>query len=304
MPFKARAVDVVADIDAAMATAATEKVPTAQVVRVLLPHGDADVRLASIDAAAGHLRLHQLSLDDSGEVEVGRQAIVKLASLGDAVAEGMAVLLKGGGPSGSVLLRLVFEQPDLAQTWATALRRGQHRGEAAANGVAADEVDDDAQLAARRQPQSGTAADANKDEQDITSNSGRVDHAMLSALITQQEEQVRLLEAINGQKDEQLTQLQQKLEDALDKLREGQEEYSRNQRTVQAQQQVIEILQGRHQVASAAEAACNLNAMATASGAAAAARAGASGPLAAMYAQAAGMPIPSTFPTQGAATMA
>jgi len=73
---------------------------------------------------------------------------------------------------------------------------------------------------------------------------------------------------------------------------------------VQTQQHVIEILQGRLQVASAAEAACNMNAVAAANGAAAAARAGACGPVAAMHAQAAGMAISSVLPMPVAATRA
>mmetsp|Transcript_22819 Transcript_22819/g.47335 ORF Transcript_22819/g.47335 Transcript_22819/m.47335 type:complete len:191 (-) Transcript_22819:43-615(-) len=103
---------------------------------------------------------------------------------------------------------------------------------------------------------------------------------MLRVLLEQLQQQVGLLEAINDRKAEHLLELQGKLEWALEKLQHGQEEYGRQQCELQSQQQVIDALSRRKQAAQAAEGACMANAMQAATGARAAARAGATGPLA------------------------
>merc|ERR1712217_708220 len=80
----------------------------------------------------------------------------------------------------------------------------------------------------------------------------------------------RLLETINGQKEQQLLQMQQQLEDSLTKLQECQVTYAQQQRLVDEQQNTINALRMRSQAAFAAEAACTANGRAAAAGAAAA----------------------------------
>lgn len=241
------------------ATGRREEPPESQVVQVLLPQGSADLRLASIDYDEGRLSLHQIKIGDSGEVALGPEATVALGSIGDAAHDGKVVLLRAGGPSGRVLLRLVFEDEGLAKTWAQALSLIGRAPAAGATG-------------APPAPPTGPCAPS--------AGQGTGSREMLCALILQQEEQVKLLETINRRKEEQLLQMQGGLEAALGKLQQGQVEYAQQQRILDSQQRVIEGLQSQLQVASAAEAACNMNAMNAAAGAAAATRAGATGPLA------------------------
>eukprot|EP00931_Biecheleriopsis_adriatica_P096776 TRINITY_DN70466_c0_g1_i1.p1 TRINITY_DN70466_c0_g1~~TRINITY_DN70466_c0_g1_i1.p1 ORF type:complete len:332 (+),score=124.16 TRINITY_DN70466_c0_g1_i1:48-998(+) len=212
-----------------------------QVVQVVLPDGDVDVRLASVDYTSGQLVLRQLSFDDSGEVSIGGTANVKLASIGAAVADGACVKLHAGNKSGRVLLKLDFDGNEtVAKAWADALSKASP-------------------------PPSSKGAD---------SGDAR---SMLKSLIQQQEEQVRLLETIIERKSEQVLQMQTHLEGALEKLQLGQELYAEQQKVVNSQQQKIQELQGRIQssdkVATSAEAACAANAAEAAAGAAAAARA-------------------------------
>jgi len=85
-------------------------------------------------------------------------------------------------------------------------------------------------------------------------------------LIEQQEEQARLLEALNQRKSEELLKLQERLEGALGMLHEGQVAYATQQRVLDAQQRQIEQLRGRLQAANTAEAACEMNATQAAAG--------------------------------------
>merc|ERR1712217_676333 len=65
---------------------------------------------------------------------------------------------------------------------------------------------------------------------------------MLRTLVEQQEEQLRLLETINKQKETQLLQMQQQLEAALTKLQEGQVTYAQQQRILDEQKAVLDSL--------------------------------------------------------------
>lgn len=227
-------------------------------MQVVLPDGDVDVRLASLDLSGGQLKLQQLSFSDSGEVLTGGSASVKLASVGDAVAKGSTVQLKSG--AGRVLLELEFNgNKTVAAAWADAIKHPQAEAPAQMNGH-------DASL-------EGNASE------------------MLKSLVEQQEEQVRLLEAIVERKGEQLLQMQQHLEGALEKLQLGQELYGEQQRVMDIQHEKIQRLRAKldaapsstmEEVAKAAEAACAANGAQAAAGARAAAarrsaEAGASG---------------------------
>eukprot|EP00441_Pelagodinium_beii_P045053 CAMPEP_0197625774 /NCGR_PEP_ID=MMETSP1338-20131121/5041_1 /TAXON_ID=43686 ORGANISM="Pelagodinium beii, Strain RCC1491" /NCGR_SAMPLE_ID=MMETSP1338 /ASSEMBLY_ACC=CAM_ASM_000754 /LENGTH=319 /DNA_ID=CAMNT_0043196259 /DNA_START=46 /DNA_END=1005 /DNA_ORIENTATION=- len=229
-----------------MAPKAGANVLQEQVVQVTLPDGDVDVRLASLDFAGGQLKLQQLSFSDSGEVQAGGSASVKLASIGDAVAQGSTVKLKSG--AGRVLLELEFNgNRTVAQAWAEAIKQPQ---------------------AVPRQ--------ANGHESSAEGNAAE----MLQSLIEQQEEQVRLLETIVERKSEQLLQMQQHLEGALEKLQLGQELYGEQQQVVDLQHEKIQRLKAKieqspsstmEQVARAAASACAANAAQAESGARAAA---------------------------------
>uniref|UniRef100_A0A6T0RSE5 PH domain-containing protein n=1 Tax=Alexandrium monilatum TaxID=311494 RepID=A0A6T0RSE5_9DINO len=244
--------------------AAGVETPKAQVVQVVLSNGSSDVRLAELDNEGGRLILWQLMHSDSGEVEVGNQASVKLASIGDAAIEESSVLLHAAGFPGRVLIRLNFSDEPLARTWARALRAGCARARSGA------------QREAEAKPASEEAEPEDAEEE---STAGKTPVEMLRILLVQLEQQAELMETINKRKEDHLFETQAELEWALERLQEGQEEYARNQRELESRQVVIEGLRQRLQTAGAAEAACMANAMQASAGAAAAARAGATGPV-------------------------
>jgi len=93
----------------------------------------------------------------------------------------------------------------------------------------------------------------------------------LRQLIAQQEEQVRLLNTINARKGEQLQQLQEQLQRALEELTKFQATYSGQQKLVDEQAETIEELKKFAGGANNAAAACERNAAEAAAGAAAAA---------------------------------
>lgn len=208
-----------------------------QVVQVVLPTGVVEVRLASIDRAAGSLNLRKLNLNDGGEVEMGSQASVNLSSIGAASTKGKAVLLGGKGQVERVLLELRFDTEALATGWAKFIATASSAQSAR-----------DARKSGSERGSGGTAA-------------------MLRALIEQQEEQVQLLETINRQKEEQLFQMQTQLEDALTQLQTFQVTYSTQQCVLDEQHRTIEARKLQQRAADAAEAACTANAMAVAAGA-------------------------------------
>mmetsp|Transcript_50303 Transcript_50303/g.90394 ORF Transcript_50303/g.90394 Transcript_50303/m.90394 type:complete len:362 (-) Transcript_50303:86-1171(-) len=260
MPLQAR-------VSPSARTAKSKKVvePDDQVVQVVLPDGDVEVRLASLDLTAGHLILSQVSFEDD-EVVIGGSATVKLASIGAASVQACSVKLHAGGRSGKVLIEMRFESNAEAKPWADAI-----------NEVAES-------LSAPASPAPGRSMGL---EGDATS--------MLRTLVAQQEEQARLLEAICQRKGEQLTQMQEHLEGALGKLQLGQQLYGEQQKVMDSQKETIITLQKHLQgkAANSAEAACANNASAATAGAAAAARAGARGPVAQMSAAFEGRTSPS-----------
>jgi len=96
---------------------------------------------------------------------------------------------------------------------------------------------------------------------------------MLRKLVEQQEEQAKLFEELNQRKADQLTQLQERLEGALQMLQQGQVGYATQQSVLVEQQETIAALRARLEAASAAEASCVANASAAARGWSAAAAA-------------------------------
>merc|ERR1712186_133353 len=65
---------------------------------------------------------------------------------------------------------------------------------------------------------------------------------LLQTLVEQQEEQLQLLETINGQKDAQLLQIKDEFEGAHKKLQEGQATYVSQQRVLEEQARIIDAL--------------------------------------------------------------
>lgn len=240
----------------------TAILPEPEVIQVLLPDGEIEVRLAAINSALGILNLRQVSLNEKREVVMGSEVPLKLASIGDASVEGKVVRLRTAGKSGKVLLELRYETEERARIWTQAL---QHAIAAAA-------------AAAEAQP---TTAPHTTNKGTIQLVQPKAEHiAPLRELIKQQEEQVSLLDVINQKKAEQLLAMQHKLEDALSELQEIQVTYAQQQRIFTEQHKEIERLK-QQQIANSAASACMLNAAAAASGAVAAAQAGAAGPVAA-----------------------
>lgn len=178
--------------------------PEPQVVQVVLPTGDVDLRHASIDQASGLLTLRQVSLKGS-EVEFGEQVSIKLTNIGAATSKGEVVQLESA--SGRVLLEVHLETVELAKIWASALG-------------------------------SPPSTAPPVEDSEVTSKH----RDMLRTLVEQQEEQLQLLETINQQKESQLLQMQHQLEESLTKLQEGQVTYASQQRILDEQKRVLESL--------------------------------------------------------------
>lgn len=236
-----------------------------QVVQVVLPDGDAEVRLACLDVASGKLDLHQVDTDDHGGVSIGNSATLKLSNIGHASVEGQALCLRAGGETGRLLLQIQFEGAGLAQAWAECVRSATgQRQRSPKQGSAPAAISPAAS--------SPTAAGASAASPEANST--------LRELIKQQQEQVRLLEEIIARKGDQLLKMQERLEDALSMLQVGQQTYGQQQGLLDEQKKQIEQMQNLLQASDAAEKACYANAASAAAGAATAARAGARGPVA------------------------
>lgn len=223
-----------------------------EVVEVILPGGDAEIRVASLDDVTQTLVFRQVSLGEDREVSVGGQAAVKLANIGSVTLQGDSVRLCSGGP-GKTMLQLRFESTDRAQEWSYML---QKRCAASKTLPSVAEEDSEADSPVRA-PGRTTAAPG-----DPPAAAGSAAHtaATLRLLVEQQEQQVKLLEAIQAKKGEQLLQLQEQLEKALLSLRDGQAAYSAQQRIFDEQQRRIEELRGIAEAADRVEAACARNA--------------------------------------------
>eukprot|EP00930_Biecheleria_cincta_P046567 TRINITY_DN32123_c0_g1_i1.p1 TRINITY_DN32123_c0_g1~~TRINITY_DN32123_c0_g1_i1.p1 ORF type:complete len:374 (-),score=119.13 TRINITY_DN32123_c0_g1_i1:172-1293(-) len=264
-----------------------------EVVQVVLPDGDVDVRLAKVDLDRGCLVLTQLSFDDDGEVAMGDAATVKLASIGAAVALGQSVKLHAGNASGRVLLELNFSgSPGMAKSWAEVISKAsqsQARNETKATARSdepkaspkASSLDEPkASPKAGKESKASSPGRGTKETKATPSTVSSLEgdaSKMLKTLIQQQEEQVSLLEAIVEKKAEQLLQMQSRLEGALEKLQMGQEIYGDQQRCVELQAEKIRSLQAQLHAARSAEMACQANADLANRGASAAARAGGTG---------------------------
>lgn len=264
-----------------------------EVVQVVLPDGDVDVRLASVDLDRGCLVLTQLSFDDDGEVAMGDAATVKLASIGAAVALGQSVKLHAGNASGRVLLELSFSgNPGMAKLWAEVISvasQSQTRNETKAT-ARSDEPKASPKAGSLDEPKASPkaskeskASSPGRGTKETKATPGTVSSLegdaskMLKTLIQQQEEQVSLLEAIVEKKAEQLLQMQSRLEGALEKLQMGQEIYGDQQKCVELQADKIRTLQAQLHAARSAEMACQANADLASRGSSAAARAGGTG---------------------------
>lgn len=280
----------------------------AQVVQVVLPDGDKESRLASVDATSSSLILKQVALSPSAEVQVGGQAVVKLSSIGHAKATGKIVYLRAGGPTGPILLELHFDSASVAKLWARALSPGGYteaspaaspaRSPASAGrGVRGSPTGGQAKMvsssgqsspASRASPTSqgrgtsGAAPTAEEEAADAATTT-------LYELVRQQEEQVRLLQEITSRKDEQLLKIQEKVEESLTMLQGGQEQYAQQGKLVAKQNEMIAMLRSQLEGADSIAAACNANAAEAAAGwaAARAARSQAAGSNAMARAQAA-----------------
>lgn len=221
-----------------------------QIVKIVLPDGEEEVRLAAVDQRSGVLQLHQVSVDEeSEEVVLGGMASIKLASIGAVDKRSNALHLRAGGSSGKVLLEIVFDDAPTASAWASMLSPAGSGNSRTPTSSAS--------------PSAGAAA-------------------MLKELVGQQEQQASLLERLTERKNEQLLKLQGHLEEVLQKLQLGQQTYAKQQCVLQDQQRSIETHLSQLQAADLVETACATNRAAAAAGAAAAAaaRAGARGPLA------------------------
>jgi len=284
-----------------------------EVVQVVLPDGDVDVRLASVDLDRGCLVLTQLSFDDDGEVAMGDAATVKLASIGAAVALGQSVKLHAGNTSGRVLLELNFSggSPGLAKSWAEVISKAsqsQARNETKAT-ARSDEPKASPKASSLDEPKASPkagkeskASSPGRGTKEAKATPGTVSSLegdaskMLKTLIQQQEEQVSLLEAIVEKKAEQLLQMQSRLEGALEKLQMGQEIYGDQQKCVELQAQKIQSLQAQLHAARSAEMACQDNADLANRGSTAAARAGGTGAVSQMVRGAASGVVPPRNP--------
>lgn len=186
-----------------------------EVVQVILPDGDVDVRLVTLDLEKGLLVLQQVSHNvDTKQVTVGSAATVKLASIGAATQQEKSVRLHAGARGGPVLLELRFADAETARTWCSA-------------------IDAEADAASNEAPRSSAHFHANGDDS----------MSILRTLVEQQEEQARLLEAIVERKGEQLMKLQEHLQDSLVKLQMGQTMYAQQQKVMDTQQKAIQALQ-------------------------------------------------------------
>jgi len=244
-----------------------------QVVNVVLPDGDVEVRLASLDTDAGSLVLRQVNLDDGGEVQIGGQAVVKLSSIGHVSASGKVAYLRAGGPQGPVLLELHFDSASVAKAWAQALEVAKSDDEAApaspgANRTSPSKASSRTSPAARSSPANKiggkTAMPASAEE------TNKAAAKTLRELVKQQEEQVRLLQEITSRKDAQLLKMQERLEDALGMLSVGQDAYGKQQTLLTEQQQMVDRLKAQLQASDGIIAACNANGAEAAAGLAAA----------------------------------
>lgn len=219
-----------------------------EVLRVELPDGDEEVRLASIDLANGNLILRQVSLGDNREVSLGGSATVKLSSIGAVTLRGKSVKLHGGAQSGKVLLELHFEGPERAAVWSQALRQSSSSG---SKPVTPD----------RTSEGSSEAADTTGGPMAARIAAAAQTASTLRLLISQQEEQAALLEAIHERKAQQALKIQERLEVVLEKLNEGQATYTSQQQVLDDQQGIVKALQSRlcvmYKAASKAEAACS-----------------------------------------------
>jgi len=200
--------------------------------------------------------LHQVSLGAGGELSMGGTVTIKLGSVGALEVQGKAIKLRAaaaeGRRPGKVLLELQFDGPDSATVWASAMQKLRGSGSVhpqvpgAPSGIVAGDG-----IAGPSEPPL----------------------AMLRKLVEQQEEQAKLFEELNQRKADQLTQLQERLEGALQMLQQGQVGYATQQSVLVEQQETIAALRARLEAASAAEASCVANASAAARGWSAAAAA-------------------------------
>eukprot|EP00929_Paragymnodinium_shiwhaense_P054567 TRINITY_DN27355_c0_g1_i1.p1 TRINITY_DN27355_c0_g1~~TRINITY_DN27355_c0_g1_i1.p1 ORF type:complete len:355 (-),score=159.68 TRINITY_DN27355_c0_g1_i1:57-1121(-) len=115
-------------VGSAAASAATLQ---PQVVRVVLPNEPSsgehfECRFASLDLDAAVLRLNEVDIpedEDNGRPTLGRQTVLKLASIADgASSDGTALILRAGGQKGKTLLELHFQQAATAKAWEQQLR--------------------------------------------------------------------------------------------------------------------------------------------------------------------------------------
>lgn len=270
---------------------------------MVLPDGDVESRLASLDNALGSLVLQQVNLDDGGDVQVGGKAVVKLSSIGHITASAKIVYLRAGGPSGPVLLELHFESASVAQSWVEAMEdskngttRSKSPSKVAASPTASlnkgspcgggrslpsprGRESSKGGAASSRGAGGGTTSPSSRGAGEgmppegastATGEATEVAVRTLRELVRQQEEQARLLEEIGQRKGTKLLKQQERLEDALGMLEVSQGVYSKQQRFVQEQQKVIDSLQSQLLGADSIVAACNANACAAAAGLAAA----------------------------------
>jgi hypothetical protein len=244
-----------------------------QVVQVVLPDGDVDVRLASLDNTSRSLVLQQVNLDNGGEIQVGGKAVVKLSSIGHVSASGKIVYLRAGGPSGPVLLELQFDSGSVAQSWAEALegsKSGTSRASPAASPTGSLSQASPKQGGPSRGRESPRGAGAGRAGKASSEEASDAAVKTLRELVRQQEEQVRLLEQITSRKDSQLLKMQERLEDSLNMLQVGQAVYGRQQRLLEEQQKNVNALRSQLQGADSIMAACSANASTAAAGKAAA----------------------------------
>lgn len=232
-------------------------VPKAQEVRVVLPDGDTELRLAKFDNAAGCLVLAQIP-DDDCEEEPG-EAKVKFSSIGDTSVSGKILKLHAGGANGPVLLELHFGHQKFAQDWARAVKKTKQARSSSLPSSPTGTPGKTSPKNSRRGDESMTVPQAHA----ATTRT-------LQELCSQQKEQARLLEEITNRKSEQLLKMQERLEEALDMLQVGQATYAKQQPLIDENGKTIERLKDQLKAAVSVEAECNANARAAAAGFAAA----------------------------------
>eukprot|EP00405_Crypthecodinium_cohnii_P027229 CAMPEP_0206512344 /NCGR_PEP_ID=MMETSP0324_2-20121206/60823_1 /ASSEMBLY_ACC=CAM_ASM_000836 /TAXON_ID=2866 /ORGANISM="Crypthecodinium cohnii, Strain Seligo" /LENGTH=394 /DNA_ID=CAMNT_0054004283 /DNA_START=182 /DNA_END=1362 /DNA_ORIENTATION=- len=223
-----------------------------QVVHVVHGDGDTEIRLADLQPQQNALVLRQVSMSDEGEVTFGGSATITLSSIGSVDLVGQGVQLRPQAKLGQsakdapVLMELRFEGTELARRWAEVMDSCKAKPKPGGVGGKA------------------TASAPKWDEE------GKNAAFILKKLIVQQEEQVKLLEALNARKAEQLLACQERLEGALTMLQQGQMAYEVQQKVLDAQQQQLEALKAK---AGAAGAGASSSSAAAAAATAAAATA-------------------------------